>query len=61
MGNIRSRSVSREPGSRAASKDRLGNGNPIAHMWNKVTHHHVPTHHTEDPNAIPEATVEDSK
>lgn len=49
-GNIRSRSVSREPGSRNPSKDR--HGNPIAHIWNKVTHPHG---HNQDSNAIQEA------
>jgi hypothetical protein len=49
-GNIRDRSVSREPGSRSSSWEK----HPITHLWNKVTH--PPPHpHTEDPEAIQEA------
>ena len=48
-GNIRDRSVSREPGSRNPSRDTLGQ------LWNKVTHPHL-HEHTVDPNAIQEAS-----
>jgi len=48
-GNIRDRSVSREPGSRNPSKDKHN----ISQLWNKVTHPH--THVLEDPDSIQEA------
>jgi len=51
-GNIRSRSASREPGSRNPSKEK----HTVSQLWNKVTHPH--SHgHTPDP-AIQEASDE---
>jgi len=48
-GNIRSRSASREPGSRNPSKDK----HPVSHLWNKISHPH-PHGHSPDPAAIQE-------
>jgi len=50
-GNIRSRSASREPGSRNPSKEK----HTVGQIWNKVIHPHS---HTPDPDAIQEARDE---